>query len=263
MICWRSRTRQRLGKVHSLKPIQLAKPPIREAVFDIQIEGAVDFDQVKELAEAYGKELGLKKVTPIRAGIFGVTMLPGRPFQTHAHDEGVIGLRIEDEPSTQIVQFRKNGFTYSCTGTYDDWSAFRGRALQPARRFLALPGVKRITRIALRYINVIQFPNLPVNLDDYLPAAPKVPGNLPQVVSGFISRVVIAIPEDQLTAVVTQASEEVPPPVASVTLDIDVSRTLSLPAGDVSWEPMFETIREWKNKIFFEYVNEKTVDLYK
>jgi uncharacterized protein (TIGR04255 family) len=246
-----------------LKPIQLAKPPIREAVFDIQIEGAVDFDQVKALAEAYGKELGLTKTTPIRAGFFGVTLSPGQPLQTHAHDEGVIGLRVEDEPTTQIVQFRKNGFTYSCTGPYDDWGAFRGRALQPARRFLALPGVNKITRIALRYINVIRFPSLPVNLDDYLPAAPKVPENLPQVVSGFVSRVVISIPEDQLMAVVTQASEEAPPPVGSVILDIDVFRTLSLPAGDVSWEQMFEKIREWKNKIFFEYINEKTVGLYK
>ena len=220
-------------------------------------------DQVKELAEAYGKELGLKKVTPIRAGIFGVTMLPGQPFQTHAHDEGIIGLRIEDEPTTQIVQFRKNGFTYSCIGTYDDWSAFRGRALEPAKRFLALPGVTKISRIALRYINVIRFPSLPVNLDDYLPAAPKVPENLPQVVSSFVSRVVIAIPEDQLTAVITQASEETPPPVGSVILDIDVFRTLSLPVGDISWEKMFERIREWKNRIFFEYINEKTVELYK
>jgi uncharacterized protein (TIGR04255 family) len=246
-----------------VKPIQLSKPPIREAVFDIQVEGAVDLDQVKELAEAYGKELDLKKVTPIRAGIFGVIMFPGQPLQTHAYDEGVIGLRIEDDPTTQIVQFRINGFTYSCTGTYDDWSAFRGRAIQPAKRFLALPGVKRITRIALRYINVIQFPNLPVNLDDYLPAAPTIPENLPQIVSGFISRVSIAIPEDQLTAVITQASEEAPLPVASVILDIDVFRSLSLPAGDVSWEQMFERIREWKNRIFFEFVNEKTVDLYK
>lgn len=246
-----------------MKPIQLAKPPIREAVFDIQIEGAVDLAQVKELAESYGKEHSLKKATPIRAGFFGVTMLPGQPFQTHAHDEGIIGVRIEDEPTTQIVQFRKNGFTYSCIGAYDDWSAFRGRALQPGKRFLALPGVTKISRIALRYINVIRFPSLPVNLDDYLPVAPKVPENLPQVVSSFVSRVVIAIPEDQLTAVITQASEEAPAPVGSVILDIDVFRTLSLPAADTSWEKMFENIREWKNRIFFEYINEKTVELYK
>jgi uncharacterized protein (TIGR04255 family) len=116
--------------------------------------------------------------------------------------------------------------------------------------------------VALRYINVIQFPIQRVDLDEYLPAAPRVPPELPQVVAGFISRVVLPIPEDGLTAYVTLASDEVQQPTSSVILDIDVFSQANL---QPSWEavaPVFEKIREWKNRIFFAHVNEKTVRLH-
>ena len=120
-----------------------------------------------------------------------------------------------------------------------------------------------ISRVALRYINAIRFPDTVVDLDEYLPAAPSVPAALPQAIAGFYSRIVIPIPEDDLTAVVTQALEDTPQSAPSIILDIDVFRQTRLQPNEAIWEQSFEKIGDWKNRIFFEFVNEKTVSLYK
>lgn len=204
----------------------------------------------------------MSKNTAIRAGVFELAFAPDKAFTGSAKDVGVIGHRIEDDPLTRVAQFRNNGFSFSLVGNYSTWELFRDQAMVPARRFLQLPGVGRISRIALRYVNVIQFPNERVDLDQYLPAAPKVPMELPQTVSGFFSRVVLPITEDGLTAIVTQALDEGSRPKPSVILDIDVFFQGMLSA---SWDealPVFEKIRIWKNQIFFAYVNENTVRLH-
>jgi len=102
-----------------------------------------------------------------------------------------------------------------------------------------------------------------VDLDEYLPAAPRIPPALPQAVGGFFSRVLLPLPEDNLKAIITQTLEETSAPIPSVILDIDVFQQITLHPSDPSWEKTFEKIRDWKNRIFFEYVNDKTVSLYK
>jgi uncharacterized protein (TIGR04255 family) len=245
-----------------MNPIPLARPPIREAVLDIRTDGPEDLAALKELASSYGREVGMEKKATIRAGIVEMAFTPDKPISGGAKDIGLIGHRVEDEPATRVAQFKKDGFTFSLIGNYRTWEAFRDQAKIPAQRFLQLPGLGRVSRVALRYINVIQFPIQRVDLDEYLPAAPRVPPELPQVVAGFISRVVLPIPEDGLTAYVTLASDEVQQPTSSVILDIDVFSQANL---QPSWEavaPVFEKIREWKNRIFFAHVNEKTVRLH-
>jgi uncharacterized protein (TIGR04255 family) len=232
-------------------------------VLDLRVVGDLSVDLLTAFSEQYGRDHGLKKLTPIRSGLFGVSITPGQPFTTHAEDKGVIGFRIEDEPATSIVQFRRDGITFSHVGPYDEWAKFKGRALEPATAFLACAGIEKITRIALRYINVIRFPLSRVKLEEYLPAAPIVPQGLPQTIGGFFSRLLLPIPDDGLMAVITQALEEPPQPTPSVILDIDVFREVALEPSDTSWQQMFEKIREWKNRIFFEFVNENTVSLYK
>lgn len=188
---------------------------------------------------------------------------PGQPFATRAEDKGIIGLRVENDPVTTVVQFRVDGISFSQVGKYDEWARFRDRAMEPARSYLAMAGIDRVKRIALRYINVIRFPESRVSLEEYLPASPIIPPGLPQTIAGFFQRVVLPIPEDGLTAVITQALGDPPQPTPSVILDIDVFAEVTLPPSDPSWPKTFEKIREWKNRIFFEFINEKTVTLYK
>jgi uncharacterized protein (TIGR04255 family) len=123
--------------------------------------------------------------------------------------------------------------------------------------------VDSISRVALRYINAMRFPEGKVDLDEYLPSAPSIPPGLPQSISGFFSRVIFPIPEDDLTAVVTQALEDAPQTGPSVILDIDVFCQKPMQPHEKLWEETFEKIRNWKNRIFFEFVNEKTVSLYR
>lgn len=244
-----------------MDPVKLARPPVREALIDVQIDGQLLVDGLQALAERFSREKGLNKTTPIRSGIFGVTLSPDRSFETHAQDHGIIGFRIEDEPVTRVVQVRANGFTYSVVGNYQSWEQLRDDALPLLRQYLELKGVERISRLALRYINSLRFPEPRVDLDEYLRAAPQVPQGLPQMVAGFVSRVVLPIPDDGLIAVVTQALEEgqMPP---SVILDIDVFHQATYAPTDVAWERVLDRIRFWKNEIFFRHISEKTAEMY-
>lgn len=244
-----------------MNPIQLARPPIREAVLDIQTQGPSDLEAVRRLAESFGKQSGLSKSAAVRAGLIEMAMSADESITSRAR-AGVTGYRVEDEPVTKVVQFRNNGFTFSLIGNYAAWEQFRDAAVEPAARFLALSGVERVTRLALRYINVIQLPHTRVDLDQYLPAAPRVPSELPQELAGFFSRIVLPIQGDGLNAVVTQALEEGAKPSPSVILDIEVYFQGPLTPEWGSLLPIFENIRTWKNRIFFAFVNENTVSLH-
>jgi len=245
-----------------VNPIRLSRPPIREAILDIQTDGPQDISAIQKLAETFGRGTGLTKIGTMRAGIVEMAMAAGQAFSGKANDIGVVGFRAEDDPLTRVAQFRNTGFGYSLIGNYDTWESFRDRAIVPARQFLALPGVGQIKRVALRYVNVIQFPGPRVDLDEYLPAAPKVPTELPQVVGSFLSRIVLPIPDARLVAIITQAIDESARPTPSVILDIDVYYQEVLAADMDAVLPILETIRTWKNKIFFSFVNEKTVRLH-
>jgi uncharacterized protein (TIGR04255 family) len=245
-----------------VNPTRLARPPIREAILDIRIEGQQDLGALNALAGAFSAESGMTKRASIRAGMVEMALDPNKAFSGQAKDVGLIGYRIQDEPLTRVAQFRNNGFTFSLIGNYDCWERFRDQGIVPARRFLELPNTGRVKRVALRYVNVLQFPLERVDLDEYLPAAPKIPAELPQVVGSFFSRVAIPIPEAQLVAMVTQALDEAPRPTPSVILDIDVFSQGQLAANLDSVLPVLETIRVWKNRIFFAFVNENTVRLH-
>lgn len=245
-----------------MDPIRLARPPIREAVLDIKVEGIAEVELLHRLAEDFGKSVGMTRTSAIRTGFLEMAIEPDKAITGQARDGGVVGYRVEDQPITRVVQFRNNGFTFSRVGRYESWEQFRDEAMVPTRRFLAVPSIGHVTRLALRYINVIQFPSERVNLDEYLPAAPQVPKELPQFIAGFLSRIVIPIPEDRLTAIVTQSLDESPRPKPSVILDVDVFFQGLLPVEENALAPIFEKIREWKNRIFFAFVNENTVRMH-
>lgn len=237
----------------------LSNAPIVEAVIDIRIRVKEDLqlEQLNSISSAVCEQYPDKKERHKWEG--KLEFKKGEtPISTTT--EAVDGYVFTSADQKQIFQARLDGFTFSRLKPYETWERFRDEAY---RLWLLYRGVvsPEITRVALRYINKMEFP-LPV-ISDYLTGAPIVPDGLPQGVSSFLTRVVIHEPEIDAAAIITQALEQVVNPnILPIILDIDVFK--QKPEGireEDAWETL-EKLRHFKNKIFFKSITEKAKELF-
>jgi len=239
----------------------LKNAPIREGLIDIQFEPAVPMERLQAFVErvkggfsqtavlwqaALGFELSQNKVAALPEG---------KPSAS-------VGFRLA-EP-THVLMARMNGFTYSRLAPYQDWDELRkaGKLLWEQFHEIVRPEV--VSRMAVRYINVLPLPIGNDDFSEFLNAAPQVPGVLPQSLASFLQRVVIVDEVGKRQAIVTQAMEE-GQPIDGRThffLDIDVFRPCRLPGNDDALWSGLDDLRQFKNDIFFEFITEKTAELF-
>jgi len=205
---------------------------------------------------------GYKYVNPMRHGQFSLKYgLAVAPEATITQDE-LLGARFESPDRSKIILLRRNGITCSIVQGYSTWSDLKRTAQEIWPLFRGWAGRTQVSRLALRYINVIEIP-LASDFDDYLASAPRVPSELPQLIASFFERVIIPFTEADAHAIVIQATEPKPGPSVSVVLDIDVQCNRTLDASDVRiWETL-DKIREIKNLIFFSHMTEKGLEAYR
>ena len=123
-----------------------------------------------------------------------------------------------------------------------------------------------IIRLAARYINHIKI-NIPIkDFSEYLNVPPYIPEELPQNVLNFLNRITLDGFGDNIRAIITQSLTSDLQNLQNqiiILLDIDVYKTItSQIENDEIWEN-FEKFRKIKNQIFFEYITEKTVELFR
>jgi uncharacterized protein (TIGR04255 family) len=239
--------------------VHLKNAPITEAVLDIHVR----------LREGFG----LGNLQPLQARVIESYPIKKerRQFtQTLQMREGksagettqlVDGFMFCTADEKQVFQARMDGFSFNRLKPYKTWEALRdeARMLWGLYEEVASP---EIQRIGLRYINRMDLPMPVRDFKDYLTAGPPVPEGLPQGVSSFFTRVVIAEPKIQATAIITQVFEQiVDPNFLPVYLDIDVSKQLEPAEVGKVWE-FFETLREFKDRIFFSSITESAKELF-
>ncbi len=186
----------------------------------------------------WGKALTLEIFNPCRLGSWGLTRSGERRqfTQTFQMGEGkssaseptqhVDGYLLHTADEKQVFQARMDGFSFNRLKPYETWEALRDEAkrLWGLYEEVASP---EIQRIGLHYINKIDIPMPVRDFKDYLAAGPPVPEGRPQGVNSFFTRVVIAEPKFQATAIITQAFEQiVDPNFLPLYLDIDVSKQI-------------------------------------
>jgi len=240
----------------------LKNAPIREAIIDLKVAPAVDLTKLEALFESLKKTFPKQEL--MRLATFGLEFGPLelRPSRI----EGTVhGRRLVSADERYIVQLRVDGFTFSRLPPYEKWEVMREAAKPLWEKFLEHSGAAKVTRAAVRYINVLDLP-IPINdFKDYLCAPPEIPQSLPQDLGGFFSRIVIVHRELDAAAVVTQALETSFEDKVQVILDIDVFREAKQrdwAVNDPSVWDTLERMRNFKNQIFFESITEKTAELF-
>jgi len=242
----------------------LKKAPITEALIDIRVETPHDF-KVEELKllypsirEQYPHEKEFRRYQS-QVNFKNEEVVSSNPSYEH------LGYVYTSSDKKQIVKVLLDGFSFSRLYPYETWADLHREAFRLWKLYEEVVSPKRITRVALRYINNFKIPSPIEDFNDYLVAAPIVPEKLPQAVNSYLTRIVI--PDDSIgaSAIVTQAFEGCLLPNSnsvSIILDIDVIK--QLPDGitcDKVWDDI-EKLRIFKNEIFFENTTEKLREFY-
>lgn len=249
------------GFVAMATPHHLKKAPIREALVDLRVRPTdkTNIDNLERISKTFSQDY--PTVEPIHIREFGI-YTTSEQVQTTAIDHGKVGFRCFSSDQTRIVQIRKDGFTFSQLQPYPDWKVMtkEARRIWDVYEESVRPIV--ITRVATRFINVMPLPLVGRNFGEYVVSPPSLPESLPDGIISFLNRVVFQSPEDA-TVILTQAMEPVQDSVIPIVLDIDVFR--EKPDGEwvqSVWE-ILDAFREVKNRVFFESLTEKAVDLFK
>lgn len=237
----------------------LNNAPIKEALIDIRVKLPQDIElQVlgslhSRIAKDYPKRDERIKMEAKFDGKTGdVTKTVSVDGYLHRSLDGL-----------NVVQFRRDGFTFSRLQPYQRWENLSEEANRLWRIYQDHTNPETITRVALRYINHITIPFPIRDLIDYFTSPPTVSEKLPQKLHSFLNRVVFPDPSSKAIAIVTQSHEfQGSTEAATIILDIDVFRDVTITVDNRKIWDIIASLRELKNKIFFESVTEKTLEFF-
>lgn len=242
----------------------LSRAPAREALIDIQFEPGVSMEAIERFVAIAEPKFDRK--LDLWEAFVGFKPGGNQPETNTSH--AVIGKRFDSDLPPHVLQCRTGGFTFSRLSPYGEWKDLRDEAHRWWKAFYAEVQPHTVTRIAVRYINEIKIPLPMRDFSEYFTCPPRVPEALPQGISGFLHRVIVPDESNNCVSIVTQALEG-PPSItggsASVTilLDIDVFRMVNLQGDrfEEIWAGL-DILREQKNRMFFEHLTEKTVEMF-
>jgi uncharacterized protein (TIGR04255 family) len=236
---------------------QLANPPLKEALIDIQLTAALPPQFAETLSDL--NIPGLEKKQPLKTGQFELKI--GPVAEAVVKQDELIGWRYESEDGSRVVQMRRNGISCSILKGYSDFTEMKNATHKIWQIYLGRVQTSVIVgRTAARYINVLEFP-INVELNDYLTTAPQIPKELPQAYENFIQRVVVPYQHDK-HAIITQALEPSVRPETRVILDIDVFALRTIGGESPDLWTLVDDLRVMKNTIFFSSVTELALERY-
>jgi len=240
--------------------IQYENAPITEALIDIRVElpSDVTLEALERIhGEVRDRYPGKKKRFYVQ-GKFSA----GDEIGAVAKQK-LMGFAFATENGKQIFQVRLDGFTFSRLRPYGNWGELRdeGRRLWEIYRSVVIP--RKITRVAVRYINQIDIPFRSIDYKDYFRTTPEVSPDLPQGLSGFFMQ--LQFPQADFEGLLILTQTAIPPPspnMHSVILDLDVFKEgVELGSDEEVWR-LLETLRKRKNKFFEGCLTDKTRELF-
>ena len=240
---------------------QLTRPPLREALIDLRLAEELSLPVITQIGQE--RLPGFEPPVPMWRGQFTFPVgPPTTPPPPIAQANEAFGWRYSTSDGARIVLFRRDGATFSVLRGYTTWAEAKASAQAIWRQYCERGRVTSVARLAVRYINVIAFP-VGADTDIYLTAGPRLPPGVPNMLNGFLQRVVIPFSDDGTSAIVTQALEQSgDAATSSVVLDIDVWRAFRYAANSPEIWSTLDILRAIKNRIFFGSVTEKALEPY-
>jgi uncharacterized protein (TIGR04255 family) len=242
-------------------PRQLSKPPITEALLDIQ--SAITAPETAYESLASQLKGRYPNIEPRRGFKAEWRFEQGQMVPQAPRDLGFQGIIARTADGVLTAQFRPNGFTLNNLTAYMGGDQLLAEGLRLWRLFVDAAHPEVASRVALRFINQLQLPLRPGDdFRKYLVAPPAMPDGAPPYMSEFLLRVVATETLDAPDAVIVtqQLTPSEAGPVFNV--DIDAFRVADLPPDPDALRPIFDGLRALKNRAFFSLLTDDAVNLY-
>jgi uncharacterized protein (TIGR04255 family) len=232
--------------------------PATEALIDVRIEGAIE----QQALEALSRELAADypEEQPLIEWIGKFEVGATQPLLEHG---GVRGFLRRNAQKQSVVQFRRDGFTFSKLRPYTSWQDVSALARPLWKRYVEVARPDAILRIAVRYINHIRPPSGWTASTEWLSirtVSPQIPGIDPQP-SDFFIRILQKHPSAEHIATITVATVAEAESQRALLLDIDAAHSVRLQPDDPSLWSILNDLRDYKNDIFFGTITQKTREL--
>jgi len=249
--------------------MNFSNPPIKEALVDIRFNFGVSQPNLNTFEKVYEKiKNEYPKKQTLKWGQFSVN-INEKNAPVMQSSGGDNGYRFDSNDGTKIVQFRTDGFTFSKLKPYTGWEDFSSEAKKLLAIYMEVASPSYASRIALRYINLIEVPETSFELEKYFTISSKIPEGLPQDVVGYLNRVILKDDSSKALAILTQTIN--PQQVVRVDtkktpflFDIDVFiDNVSLKLDNEKFWDNFKPLRILKNKIFDLGLTEVTKSYFK
>ena len=244
----------------------LNNAPITEAVIDVRVRPRETLSVSDFSAAAERFVPGYSKQGPIFVVQAMIAVDQASSGQS-GMSSSEIGLRMQSTDQRFVIQMQREGFSLSRLAPYETWEALVTEASRLWEIYVDIARPVSAWRVATRYINNLRLPMQDgEDFSVYLTKPPEIPEGLPQSLSSFLQRVVMHDKARDVHATVTQIFEPIlpgnPPAAIPVILDIDAFRIAEFQIpGQGIWDCL-QALRDFKNRVFFESLTEKAIELY-
>lgn len=247
--------------------IHLDNAPIQEAIIEIRTIASdnLNIEHFSSDDSEFSLE-GYSYKDVVRGGALRLDIKKDGKVDPSILDQQLLGYRYENDDHKYVANFQKTRFIISRLAPYKNWERFREEAKKIWEIYVKEAKPIKSVRVATRFVNVLKIP-LPIeDFADYFTTPPVIPEELPQGLSSYLSRFVFAHEDGQYSAAVTQSLEKIEKhpdgDFAPIIFDIDVSFNQQIEVNDIIWEHL-DNLRNFKNRIFFSSLKEKTLTLFK
>ena len=233
-----------------------ARAPITEALIDIQVDlpAEIELKDLEAIQAAIKTEYPGRRTRLTLRGEFSAGEQAGATAR-----QKTMGYLFYSPDERQVFQARLDGFTYSRLAPYQNWESLRDEAIRLWQRYRTVTQPTKVKRVAVRYINQINIPQLSVDFKDYFRTFPEISPDLPQGLSEYLMR--LAVPQEDLKATLILTQAMVPPPqpdTVSVLLDIDLFIDNVAFASETELWALLEAFRARKNEFFEGCITDET-----
>ena len=229
-------------------------PPIKEAVFDLQIRSNSSFNE--NLFKEFLKQIGDYTSHGVMRNI---------DIDTHTNTQTsqIVGYRCISKDEKQIVQFKKYGFSFSRLQIYDGWEKNCREALRLWNIYCEVMRPTAITRVATRFINQFHIPHVFAKPAEYFNTYIQYDDSISSVWGQMSYRLLLTHSSSIKSHIMFNNNINQNDQSVNVVFDIDVfSERLNLLQKDTSnVENIFNQMRKVKNEIFEKGITDKTRSL--
>lgn len=189
----------------------------------------------------------------------------GEAPSVHAGEVHFHGLFFASADESRQVQCRIDGFTFNHLKGYTTAEELFDEAFAAWDEYRSIAGVESVSRIALRYINMLDLPFRHGDpFERFLNAPITTPPDASQQVAEFNTRAVLHLPAPEpATAIVGQRLMHATERSTPFQLDIDVFREGEFTPDRGTLEPYLRSLRDAKNNLFFSYLTDDALEPYR